>query len=178
VRIVQGVLFGLVFQGASQSADGSGKSSTIVSTLLLVIGILMWATAIRLMFKGDDPDAPPPKWIETIGSLSPLMTFGIGALLILAGAKHWVFTLGAINVIQEAHLGQAAGIVTYLIYVIAASLLLLSPILLRIVAPMKSAAVLDVSGAWLERHNRQILIVVSVIFGSLFLVKGTAGLFA
>ena len=73
----------------------------IVSTLLLVIGILMLITAYKKWDKDEDPDAPPPKWIAAVGSLSALKAFGIGAAVVAISAKQWVFTLSAIGVLGE-----------------------------------------------------------------------------
>ena len=44
VRLVQGVLFGFLF-GASGKASTESGQSTIVATLLLIVGILMLITA-------------------------------------------------------------------------------------------------------------------------------------
>ncbi len=63
VRVVQGVLFGFVF-GAATDASGESGASLITSTLLLVLGILMLISAVRKWRKEEDPDAPPPKWMD------------------------------------------------------------------------------------------------------------------
>ena len=56
VRLLQGILFGYVF-GAAQDATGDSGQGLIVSTLLLVVGILMLITAFKQWRKEDDPDA-------------------------------------------------------------------------------------------------------------------------
>ena len=65
VRLGQGILFGLIFTGG---ADASGTtanegSSWVVSTLLLVLGLLLLITAFKTWRGEPDPDAPPPKWL-------------------------------------------------------------------------------------------------------------------
>jgi hypothetical protein len=175
VRLVQGVLFGYVF-GASAEASSESGSALIVSTLLLVVGILMLITAFKQWRKEDDPDAPPPKWMAMISGLSAAKASGMGALLVAIAAKQWVFTLSAIAVIGQAQMSQAASVVAFLLYVLAAQSLVLTPIIVYAVAPTQSAKTLGAAQGWLGRHNRAIVIAVSTIFGALFLWKGIAGL--
>jgi Sap, sulfolipid-1-addressing protein len=176
VRLAQGILFGYVF-GKSAEASGDIGSSVILSTLLSVVGILMLITAFKQWRKEDDPDAPPPKWMATIGGLSAAKALGIGALLVAIAAKQWVFTLSAIGIIGQAQMSQAENVIAFLFYVLAASSLVLTPIVVYAVAPTQSAKTLDVAQGWLERHNQVIVIVIaiSLIFGLLFLWKGIAG---
>lgn len=175
VRLAQGVVFGLIFGGTAESSGGDEQSGAIASTLMLVVGLLMWVTAIKTFIKEDDPDTPP-KWMTVISAVTPPKALGFGALLVVIGAKHWIFTLSAIKVIQAGGLSQAGAIVAFLIYVLGASALLLAPILIRIIAPQGSKAILAAIGTWLEQHNRMIMIVVSVIFGTFFLFRGISGL--
>ena len=171
----EGIVFGYIFNSAAESSGDSG-SSFIVSTLLLVVGILMLITAYKQWRKEDDPDAPPPKWIAMISGLSAVKAFGIGALLVAIAAKQWVFTLSALGIIGQAQMSQAENVIAFLFYVLAASSLVLAPIIVYAVVPTQSAKTLDAAQGWLERHNRVIVIAISLIFGLLFLWKGIAGL--
>jgi hypothetical protein len=177
LRLLQGLIFGLILTDSTAAAvdEGSGKSA-LVSTLLMLLGILFLIAAYKKWIKEDDPDAPPPKWIAMIDSITPLHAFGIGFGLLLIGAKFWVFTLSAISVIGDAHLGQPASSVAYLIFVLLAVSLLLLLILIRLVLPERSKVLLDSTSIWLARYNRPILIGVSLLFGLVFLVQGVSGL--
>ena len=105
VRLAQGVLIGFVLAEALDMA-GDDERGHIAAILLLVLGILLWATAARTILKEADPDDPPPAWLGRLQSASPLAAFGFGAALIAIAAKQWVFTLGALAVIGEASLGS------------------------------------------------------------------------
>ena len=109
MRLAQGIAFGYIFASDPAATTDTG-GNLIVSTLLLVIGVLMLITAYKKWDKDEDPDAPPPKWIATVGSLSALKAFGIGAAVVALSAKQWVFTLAAIGVLGRAHLGPPASI--------------------------------------------------------------------
>ena len=175
VRVLQGILFGYVIDTAAD-AYGGGGSNLIASTLLLVVGILLLITAIRKWRTEEDPDAPSPQWMATLGRLSWPKAFGVGALWMTIAVKQWVFTLSAIAVIDEAKVGQGWSVFAYLVFVLAAHSLVLTPVLVSAVAPTQSAKLLDAMQGWLELHNRAITIAVSSIFGVWFLGKGIAGL--
>ena len=177
LRLLQGLIFGLILtNSASASSTESGGKGPVVSTLLLVLGILLLVTAYKQWRKEDDPDGPPPKWLTMIDSLTPLKAFGIGFGLLLIGGKFWVFTLSAIGIIGAAQLGQPASTIAYLLFVLLAESLILLPILIRLIVPKQSKSLLETTSAWLTRYNRPIVIVISLVFGLLFLYQGASGL--
>jgi hypothetical protein len=171
VRLLQGLIFGLIFF----TEEGGGKSP-IALTLQLVLGILLLITSYKQWREEDDPDAPPPKWLGMMDSLTPLKSFGFGFTLLLITGKAWVFTLSAIGIIAEAQLGQPSGIVAYLLFVLLAESLLLLSILFRVILPKKSKTSLKQASEWLTRNNRPIVISVSLVFGLLFFYLGASGL--
>lgn len=174
VRLVQGILFGFVFAASAEASSAAG-AGLLTSTLLLVVGIVMLIAAVKKWRKEEDPDAPPPKWMATLGDLSALKAFGMGALLMAVAIKQWVFTLSAIAVVEQGELSQTGNVLAYLFFVLAAQSLMLAPIIIHMVAPTHSARMLDTAQGWLERNNRVITIGVSAIFGLWFLWKGIAG---
>lgn len=175
VRLAQGFIFGSVLT-ASHDAQTEQGAHAIVSTLILVVGILLWITAIKKWFQEPDADEPPPKWMTMFNSISALKAFGFSLLLMLVAAKQWIFTLGALSVIREANLQNPDNVIAFLVFVLGAQSLVLIPILMSAVAPKQSGHLLEASSQWLERNNRMIVIVVSVIFGAYFIFKGITGL--
>jgi putative Mn2+ efflux pump MntP len=175
VRLAQGLVFGMLL-GSPDDSGEEAAARTITSTLLLVLGLLMLIAAIRKYRKEEDPDEPPPKWMTTVATASPLKALGMGALAIAVGGKHWVFTLSALSVIREAELDQAGGVTLFLVYVTAASLPLLIPIVSLVIAPQRASSILSGVGSWLDANNRAITIVVSAVFGAYFLTKGITAL--
>ncbi len=77
LRVLQGILFGYVFRATADAA----AEETVASTLLLVVGILLLITAAKIWLREVDPDAPPSKWMTTLGSVSALTAFGMGACI-------------------------------------------------------------------------------------------------
>lgn len=177
LRLLQGLFFGLILADSNTAADAaSNEKNAVVSVLLLILGILFLITAYKKWIKEEDPDAPPPKWIAMIDSLTLAKAFGIGFGLLIIGAKFWVFTLSAISVIEEAQLGQPSSSVAYLLFVLLAVSILLVLILIRLIMPERSKSLLDSASALLARYNRPIMIGVSLIFGLIFLIQGISGL--
>ena len=106
----------------------------------------------------------------------PGRAFLFGAGLLLVNAKFWVFTLGAISAIEEADIGRSGSIATFLAFVV----LVIAPQLLALglaaVAPTRSRSLLDHIADWLQQNNRTIVVVVSLAFGTWFLIKALTGL--
>ncbi|MDX2228152.1 MAG: GAP family protein [Leptolyngbyaceae cyanobacterium bins.349] len=144
VRLLQGILVGYLLRSASgiESANGS---SPIVSTLLLVLGILLLIAAAKKLMNEADPDAPPPKWMSAFDQADPCTILGMGALGTLIAPKLWVFTLAAIGVILKASLDLAAELKIFLMYVLGAQSLILLPLLLYAIALQRSANLLWVA---------------------------------
>ena len=173
VRLLQGVIFGWIL--SPDPGDAGGKSP-VVSILLVVLGILLLITAYKQWRNEDDPDGPPPKWMVMLDTITPVKAFLMGAGLVLISGKFWVFTLSALGVIAEAQLGQPTSTVTYLLYLLLAQSLLLIAILMRIILPGQSKLITENISVWLTRYNRVIVLVVSLVFGCLFLFQGVSGL--
>lgn len=173
-RLAQGVLFGFVLDLGDTSSDADGDG-LVVSTLLLVLGLLLIVAAYKKWSKEPDPDDPPPRWLAMMDQATVSQVFFFGAALPLISPKLWVFLLGALGVIDYAQMGQPASTLVFLLFVLLAQSLLLLPILIRILLPQRSVSILETISNWLERNNRPIVIAVSLIFGILFLYQGVTG---
>jgi hypothetical protein len=177
-RLAQGFLFQLILTGGSgDPADANAGLGWIKSTVLLLLGIFLLITAYKQWAREPDPDAPPPKWMTMIDGITPLRACFFGAGMILIAIKLWVFTLGALTVIDEAQLGQSGSTTAFILYVLLAQSILISAILIRLLLPGQATRLLESFSTWLEKYNRQIVMVVSLVFGLLFLYQGMMGFF-
>lgn len=174
VRLAQGILFGLVI-GTACKANPEPGPRFIVSTLL-ILGILLLVAAWKQWQKQADPDAPTPQWMNALAGLTPLKAVGAGALFPIIAIKQWVFTLSAIGVIGEYGPGGMADAAAYVVFVLATQTGVLIPILAFALSPARAAKPLQAAQAWLERNNRAIVMVMSLVLGAWFLFKGVAGL--
>lgn len=176
-RLFQGLIFSFVIARAVATEASSGKS-LVISTLLLVLGILLLIAAYKKWRQEEDPDDPPPKWLALLDNATPLKALKIGISLPLIGPKLWVFTLSALATIAAAQLGQLISILSFLLFILLAESLLILPILIRILIPQRSQAILKKISTQLTDHSRPITITVSLIFGLWFLAAGIKGLMA
>jgi hypothetical protein len=177
VRLAQGIVFGLVLdRAAAPGGGGADGPGPIGSTLLLVVAIAFFASAAAKLLRQPDEDAPPPAWMAKATAVSPARAFVFGAALTGINLKLWAFTLGAIGVIAEADLGQAAATGAYLVFVVGALAVHLAMVGVAYLAPVRAEAVLGRVSAGLERHNRTIMIGLGLVFGTWFLLKALDGL--
>ena len=59
VRLIQGLLLGVIVVPAhAQQTDLESGAGPLMTSFLLIIGILLLATALRQVITGEDPDAP------------------------------------------------------------------------------------------------------------------------
>jgi hypothetical protein len=172
IRLLQGLLFGLVFDFGNPETD----NGPIAATLLLVLGLLLLVSAFRIWIKEPDADAPPPAWLARLDHATVVTALAFGAVLPLISPKLWVFLLSALETIDAAQPGLQAGVILFLLYVFFAQILLLLPILVRLFFPRQSVDFLAGVSSWLERNDRPIKIAVSLIFGLLFLYLGISKL--
>jgi hypothetical protein len=178
VRLIQGLLFALLLPGDSidggtRGAKGSGP---VEAGILIVLAMLLYATAIQQALAEEDPDAPPPKWMATAQSMSAPRAFLVGVGLILIGAKAWIFSLGVVGAVRDSGVSTRAGALTFLAYVALSSVIPLLLIGARLVAPSRSSHLLNSWQTWLERHQARIVIALSLVFGTWFLLTGLSWL--
>jgi len=174
-RLAQGVVFGLV-QGVGSAGEVSGGPGWILSSVLLVLAVVLYATAAKELAGGTDEDAPPPKWMSMVEGVTPGRAFLLGAGLVLIGAKLWVFTLGALGAIGDAGLGQPAASVAFVVYVALAQGILIGVVGMAYLLPTRADAILDRIYELLERYNRAIMVAVGLVFGTWFMVMALEGL--
>ncbi len=171
MRLLQGAIFGFV-SAVYISRQPSRTETIVVATLLLVTGLLMWATALRQLFARNESGALIARWMTLLAALTPIRAFGLGALLVVTSPRCWLFLLAAIGLIGQADLSTPQSVVAFLIYVLGAELLLISPILVALWTPEK----FDALAGWLRAYDRQISIVVSLVVGGFFLWYGASRL--
>lgn len=174
VRLIQGILFGFVFSAGDARSEATAPG--FVAGLMLVLAVVFYVTALRKALADEDEDAPPPQWMTKAESMSPLAAFGAGAGFMTALVKFWVFTLGAISAIANAHLGAKLSILTFIVFVVLAQSGHFAILALAASSSSGSAAVVKGLSAWLQRNNRIITIVLGVFFGTWFLFKTLARL--
>src|ERR671917_1410997 len=90
----------LLFGGAESTVAAVGRIiSATVGALLIVLGL-------RSLLDSSDPDASPPRWMESINSISPPRAFGFGMALFPLQVKNLVIFVACVNLIAAASLSS------------------------------------------------------------------------
>jgi hypothetical protein len=178
LRVVQGVLFGLVFAEARSHATSAGGPRILAGGLLLAIAVLFLATALRQAIAGGDDDAvaAAPQWLSRVESMPGVAAFGAGAAYVALSPEKWVFTLGAIGAIADAALGPWASVLTFAAFVALTVSTGLGVFGFATLDPDRAAAVSARVGRWFERRARIVTSVLGAAFGTWFLLKALSAL--
>jgi threonine/homoserine/homoserine lactone efflux protein len=129
---------------------------------------------------GEAEDDAAAAWLGKLRSVSPAQAALVGVAFLALDPKDWLVKLAAIDLIAEADLGGMTSLLAYLIFTLLALSLLLIPLILILAAPGKAQKSLGSLNAWLERHERTIDIIFTILLGVYFLYEGLEhlGLFA
>jgi hypothetical protein len=177
LRVLQGLLFGLVVSEARSHATPAGGPRVVAGGLLLALAALFFATALRYAIGDEDDEAAAaPRWLSRVESMPGIAAFGAGAGYVALSPEKWVFTLGAIGAIADAALGRWASILNFAAFVgltLSGSLAVFG---FAVLAPERSAGVLSRVEGWLERRSRSITVVGGTVFGAWFLLKALSAL--
>lgn len=174
VRLLQGLVFGAIQHwGARANADDGRRP--VVATVLLMVAILLFVTAIRELLHVPDSGDPPPNWMTALSTMTPAKAFVLGAGVILISVKLWIFMFGAIGVIGDAGMDRRANIAGYILFVALSSSSHLAIVAAAGFFPQRSKGFLDGVLQWLQGHNRVIMIVLGLVFGTWLLIKALHG---
>lgn len=172
LRLLQYAVFGVVLERAVD--DGVPGTSPVEGALLLVVGVFLLVSAARKAANQPDEDAPPPRWMTMVDGVSPGRAFLMGVGLVAFSPKLWAFTLGAIGAISDAQPSPVQGWILFVVWVAMAQALHLLAWATAVLAPKRAEPLLDRAGIVLERNSRPLVIGVSGVFGTWFLLKALA----
>lgn len=175
-RLAQVVLFGFIYSGIDIK-KARVISPILIAILEIVIGIFFLISAIRVLFYMNDLDELPPTWEARLNRVGPWIVLGIGILWLLVSGRLWMFTLSAIGIINNAELETLPRLLAYTYYLAGAEILIGLPILVCIILPARSVAILKAWSELLTKHYRPIIISISSIFSLYFLWHGLYKLF-
>ena len=177
--LIEGLAFALIFSltGVFDVDEGAGPPA-IMAILFVVIGILMLVGAAKVIFQEEDEDKAPPKWLAEIEGFTSGKAYKLGLSWLFISPKQWIFTLAAVAVIFSANLEPLASLANYLLYILIALSLFFLLILVYLFLGERSQALMDRLFKWLKKNAMTILIVVFIVFGLYFLIRGITALAA
>lgn len=159
-------------------ADSDGSTRTGVDWLKLLLGVALIGVAKRQWDKrpqtGETPELP--KWMTSLEDFDPERSFFVGAALAAINPKNLVLTLAAAASIAEGGLDAGGDVVSILVFVVIASVTIVTPVVAFLVMGDKAAKVLESLRSWMAANSATIMTVVCVILAAKLIGAGIAGL--
>lgn len=157
----------LLLVGVSDGSD-EGEPAAWVNVLLLVLGLIALAAAVK-QWRGrpaSDEEAPMPAWMRMIGNFTILKAAGAGVALSALNPKNVLLAVAAAAEIGQFGLPASQEIAVLLVFVVVASVGVLTPLLLSIALGGRSREVLDGLRSWMARNNAVIMTVLLLLIGA------------
>lgn len=170
---VLGTLVALLAGGA-----GSGDADTPLWAALLkvVLGALLLLLAVR-SWQGrpaEGESAPVPKWMASIDAFNPFKALGVGVLLGSVNPKNLLLVVSAGTTIATATSETNEQIIAVAVFTLIASLGVLVPFGIYLMAGERAAGLLDGIKAWMIAYNAVIMTVLLAVLGVKMLGDGVA----
>ena len=156
----------LVLAGAADASD-NGEPATWVNVLLLGLGLLLLAAAVR-QWRGrpsGGQETPTPGWMRAIDEFTIAKAGGVGFALSALNPKNVLLTAAAAAEIAEVGLSAGREVAVLLGFVLVASAGVLTPLVLALALGERSRDLLEGLRGWMARYS-------AVIMGLLFLIIG------
>ena len=157
------------------SGDSGGSSSTgsaVTGTIIAVLGVLFVLMAVKLLLNAPDPDAPPPKFMTALDTMSVGRATLFGAILALINFKQLGIYIGGVAQIVDADISSTQQWVALVVLIVVLQIGIIAPIVVYLVAREWASRQLLKFQGWLARHSRVIGIVLGLVIGIWFIVKG------
>lgn len=150
-------------------AAGSGYADTPTWAALLkiVLGALLLVLALRSWQGRPDEgeSAATPKWMAALDEFDALKAFGTGVLLGSVNPKNLLLVVSAGSTIGTATSVNGERIVAMAVFTVIASLGVLVPFGIYLVAGERAAQLLESIKAWMIANNAAIMTVLLVVLG-------------
>ncbi len=168
------VLFGILFLYLAEyiSSTNSVRSSTVTVIFFLIFGLLLIILAIRTFFGEDDPDTPPPKFMEILDQLGPLKLFGLGIAICFVQPRFILLILAGASIIADARLSTPEDFIAILVLALLMVWVMLVPVIVFLVMGKRRNDAMKSMRDWLVHHQRVINVVVMSFFGILMIILG------
>jgi hypothetical protein len=168
---VSAVVYALSHDG---NVATSGTAADSVSWGKIVLGVALLLLARRSWRKRPAPgeEAPAPKWMATVDTLSPGKAFGLGLVLAGVNPKNLILTAGAAAGLAQLGLSTTDAVVAVVVFVVVASLTIAIPVLYALFGGEHARAALDSVKVWLSAHDAAVMGVLFLVFGVDLIAKG------
>jgi hypothetical protein len=151
----------------------SSTSSRISALFDIALGLAAFIYGLRLRRKSQPGSADAtPGWMSRLDTMKPRSAFLLGAFL-----PPYMVAAAITNQVIRLNLDTRAAVAAMLVFVVVGSLGVLIPIMVTVVRPSQSDALLGVWRQWLERNWITVLFWLLIGLGIYLATKGVIELF-
>ena len=155
--------------------DAGSAISVVGRVISVAVGVLLLVLGLRSLLGSPDPDASPPGWLASIDNSSPSRAFTLGMALFPLQVKNLAIFIVCLNLIIASGLGTEESIVSLTLVLVVFVLPVLALMGLYAAAPQRASSLLGSLQAWVGKHGRTITVVICLVFGAFFLLRGLLG---
>jgi threonine/homoserine/homoserine lactone efflux protein len=169
---VVGVIVLLVAKGAG--ADDDGGTSSGVSWLKIVLGLVLIALAVK-QWRGrprGDQAGGLPKWMAAVDHFTAARAAAMGIALSAINPKNLLMTIGASVAIVQTGASTGDKFVALAVFVVIGTLGVGVPLALYFVMGERAAQMLDGLKTWLAANNNAVMAVLLLVIGAKLLGDG------
>jgi threonine/homoserine/homoserine lactone efflux protein len=124
--------------------------------------------------EGETPELP--KWMAGLEDFDPPKSFAIGAALAAINPKNLALTLTGAATIAQGGLNAGGDAVAILVFVVIASVTIVTPVVVYMVMGDRAAELLTTLRTWMAANNATIMTIVCVILAAKLIGAGLGGL--
>lgn len=156
-----------IIGGFSEGSSGSGTIRITLGLLFLVLAVL---AAKQIPRRGQQP--PPPKWLDKLDQFGFWQSFSFGFFFSVPNLKNASLVVAGVTGILPHQLGAAAQIAALFLFCLIASLGVLIPPFVYLLFGSRAESFFEKMKQWLIRQRALILLLILVVFGTLWLIQG------
>jgi threonine/homoserine/homoserine lactone efflux protein len=167
----------LLLAGAADASDDNGEPATWVNVLLLGLGLLLLAAAVR-QWRGrpsGGQETPTPGWMRAIDEFTIAKAGGVGFALSALNPKNVLLTVAAGAEIAEVGLSAGREVAVLLAFVLIASAGVLTPLVLALALGQRSGELLESLRGWMARYSAVIMSLLCLIIGAKLIGDALSG---
>jgi len=166
----------LVLAGAVDATD-EGEPATWANVLLLGLGLLAVAAAVKQWRSRprSGEETQVPKWMRTVDDFTIAKAGGAGIALSALNPKNVLLTAAAATEIAEIDLAAGQETVVLLVFVVIASVGVLTPLVLSLALGDRSHELLDQGRGWMARDDAVIMTVLLLLLGAKLIGDAVSG---
>jgi threonine/homoserine/homoserine lactone efflux protein len=160
-------------------ASSEGEPATWVNVLLLGMGMLLLALAIK-QWQGRPragEKTPAPNWMRRIQEFTPAKAGGLGFALSALNPKNVLLTAAAAAEIAAVGLPAGQQVAVLLAFVLIASAGVLIPVVLSLTLGDRSRELLDGLRDWMAQHDAAIMASLFLLIGAKLIGDAVSGFY-